>query len=63
MVIKGSAAEHDEERLHPAIDVEQEGGKGEKTKGGGRYVMCRGKDGGKWERARRKNWGRGENKR
>lgn len=33
MVIKGSAAERDEERFHPATDVEQEGSKGEKTKG------------------------------
>lgn len=41
MVIKGSAAEHDAERLHPATDVEQEGGKGEKTKGGGK-IGCAG---------------------
>lgn len=40
MVIKGSAAEHDAERLHPATDVEQEGGKREKTKGGG--IGCAG---------------------
>lgn len=33
MVIKESAAEHDEERLHPATDVEQEGSKRETTKG------------------------------
>lgn len=33
MVIKGRAANHDEERLHPATDVEQEESKREKTKG------------------------------
>lgn len=32
MVIKGSAAKHDEERLHPAADVEQEGRKREKQR-------------------------------
>lgn len=50
MVIKGSAAEHDEERLHPATDVEQEGSKRERRRGEDR--MCRGKDGGKMRKGK-----------
>lgn len=58
MVIKGSAAKRDGERLHPVADVEQ-GGKKEKEESVGRGWVCGGKDGGEKkkdsrERARRK---------
>lgn len=46
MVIKGSAAKRDEERLHPAAEVEQEGRKGEKQRWRGEDRMRRGKNGG-----------------
>lgn len=52
MVIKGSAAKHDEERLHPAADVEQEGRKREKQRWRGEDRMCRGKDGGKMRKGK-----------
>lgn len=45
MVIKGSAAKRDEERLHPAAEVEQEGRKREKQRRRGEDRMRRGKDG------------------
>lgn len=62
MVIKGSVAKRDEERLHPAAEVEQEGRKREKQRWRGEDRMCRGKDGEKWGRARRKNEGVGKTK-
>lgn len=45
MVIKGSAAKHDGERLHPAADVEQEGRKEREGDGGERMGCAVGKDG------------------
>lgn len=57
MVIKGSAAKHDEERLHPAADVEQEGRKGEEQRWRGADRMCRGKDGGKMRKGKEEKWG------
>lgn len=45
MVIKGSAAKHDGERLHPAADVEQQGRrKKEKQRWRGEDRVCGGKD-------------------
>ena len=41
MVIKGSAAKHDGERLHPAADVEQEGKKEREGDGGERMGWAR----------------------
>lgn len=42
MVIKGSAAKHDGERLHPAADVEQQGRrkKKKKSRDGGERIGC-----------------------
>lgn len=40
MVIKGSAAKRDGERLHPAADVEQEGKKEKRGGEGGERTGC-----------------------
>lgn len=42
MVIKGSAAKRDGERLHPAADVEQEGKKEKRGGEGGERTGCMG---------------------
>lgn len=62
MVIKGSAAKRDGERLHPAADVEQEGKKEKRGDGGERMGVCGGKDGGGGDTAEKGQGGKRENR-
>lgn len=54
MVIKGSAAKRDGERLHPAADVEQEGKKEKREEDGGERMGCMGARTGREEEKREK---------
>lgn len=61
MVIKGSAAKRDGERLHPAADVEQEGKKEKRGDGGERMGCAGARTGEKKKNERQQRKGKEEN--